>query len=69
MRFIGIAAIKFYQRHLRRYHNRKCIYSPSCSHYGIMALQKYGFFKGCRVTHLRIRRCNGALFQGGEDMP
>jgi putative membrane protein insertion efficiency factor len=69
MKRLGILAIRFYQLHLRQFHNRQCIYTPSCSHYGIMALKKYGFIKGCRFTYLRIKRCNGALFKGGEDYP
>ena len=64
-----IMAIKFYQRYLRRLHNRECIYTPSCSNYTIMAIQKYGAIKGIYYGYLRIKRCNGALFQGGVDMP
>ncbi|HNW81547.1 MAG TPA: membrane protein insertion efficiency factor YidD [bacterium] len=67
MKYLGIAAIRFYQKHLRHFHNRKCIYTPTCSDYGILAIEKYGFFKGCYVTYLRIRRCNGAKYKGGED--
>lgn len=69
MKALGIFAIRFYQRHLRHLHNRQCIYTPSCSAYGILALEKYGFLKGSRYTYYRIKRCNGALFKGGEDFP
>ncbi|WP_365304662.1 membrane protein insertion efficiency factor YidD [uncultured Thiodictyon sp.] len=69
MKRLAILAIRFYQRRLRHTHNRECIYTPSCSHYGILAIEKYGIFKGCYCTYLRVRRCNGALFQGGEDYP
>jgi putative membrane protein insertion efficiency factor len=69
MKYLGILAIRFYQRHLRYLHNRECIYSPSCSNYGIEAMGKYGFIRGCRYTYLRIKRCNGALYEGGEDPP
>ena len=69
MKTLAIFAIRFYQNHLRHFHNRQCIYTPSCSHYGIQAIEKYGFLNGCRFTALRIKRCNGALYQGGDDYP
>lgn len=67
MKFIAIAFIKFYQKYLRTLHNRRCIYSPSCSAYTIQAVTKYGAVKGCYIGYLRIKRCNGALFEGGND--
>jgi len=66
---LAIALIKLYQRYGRKLHNRKCIYTPTCSNYAIISLQKYGFLKGSRISWLRIKRCNGALFQGGHDEP
>jgi len=69
MKAIIIFGIQFYQRHLRKLHNRKCIYDPSCSTYAILAIRKYGALKGCYYGYSRIRRCNGALFQGGVDYP
>lgn len=69
MRWAGIALIQFYQRYLRHFHNRKCIYTPTCSDYGIQAIEKYGLRKGIQYTYLRIKRCNGALYQGGIDPP
>jgi putative membrane protein insertion efficiency factor len=67
MKLVAIKLIKFYQSHLRRYHNRQCIYTPTCSNYTIEAIEKYGFILGLRYGYLRIKRCNGALFKGGED--
>jgi uncharacterized protein len=69
MKKITILAIIFYQKHLRHIHNRRCIYTPSCSNYGIQAIEKYGVVKGCYFTYSRIKRCNGALYQGGVDYP
>jgi putative membrane protein insertion efficiency factor len=69
MRWLGIAAIRYYQRHLRHMHNRVCIYTPSCSEYTILCIRKHGLFRGIRYGQLRIRRCNGALFAGGDDWP
>ena len=69
MKFLAIAMIKFYQRYLRGFHNRSCIYTPSCSNYTIQAIKKYGVITGCKFGYQRIKRCNGALYQGGVDEP
>lgn len=69
MKHLAILAIRFYQRHLRHLHNRRCIYTPSCSNYAILAIEKYGVMKGCYFAFLRIKRCNGALYKGGVDYP
>ncbi len=69
MRRLSIAVIRFYQAHLRQLHNRECIYVPSCSDYAIQAIEKYGALKGIYYAYLRIRRCNGAMYAGGEDYP
>lgn len=69
MKWLPIAAIRFYQRYLRILHNRECIYNPSCSEYMVISIQKYGVLRGVQYGAMRIRRCNGALYQGGEDWP
>jgi len=43
-----------------------CIYTPTCSQYGIEALEKYGAFKGSMLTIWRILRCN-PFAKGGYD--
>jgi putative membrane protein insertion efficiency factor len=68
-RWLGVVAIRFYQRHLRGFHNRVCIYAPSCSEYAILCIEKYGLRHGVEYAARRIRRCNGALYAGGEDWP
>jgi hypothetical protein len=69
MKQLCLSMIRFYQRRLRHLHNRQCIYTPSCSNYTMMAIEKYGVIKGIYYGYLRIKRCNGALFAGGEDYP
>ena len=69
MRILFIYLIKLYQKYLRRFHNRKCIYEPSCSNYAILVFQQHGVNKGLCLTYYRIKRCNGALYQGGVDYP
>jgi len=35
-----------------------CRFLPTCSEYGIEAIQTYGIYKGCILTCWRILRCN-----------
>ena len=43
-----------------------CRFYPSCSHYGYMAIYKYGILKGSLMAAWRIIRCN-PLNPGGFD--
>jgi putative membrane protein insertion efficiency factor len=45
---------------------RACRFYPSCSHYAIDAVEKYGAVKGGIKTILRIARCS-PLSRGGYD--
>ncbi len=36
-----------------------CNFTPSCSHFGITAIKRYGVFYGILMTSDRIQRCNG----------
>ena len=44
----------------------KCPYYPSCSAYGLEAVQKYGAVKGGALVAWRILRCN-PFSKGGYD--
>ncbi|MEK6956164.1 MAG: membrane protein insertion efficiency factor YidD [Nanoarchaeota archaeon] len=46
-----------------------CRFYPSCSNYGIIALEKYGFFKGWYKTLFRIKRCHPNNFDSCVDYP
>ncbi len=54
---IVIALIKGYQKFISPALPPACRYYPSCSHYGIEAVQKYGAFKGAWLSLKRILRC------------
>ena len=61
-----ILLIKIYRILISPLLGKNCIYTPSCSEYGIIALKKHGIFKGSFLTAKRILRCN-SLFKGGYD--
>jgi putative membrane protein insertion efficiency factor len=67
MKKILIGLIKLYKNYLsplQRYNH--CIYTPTCSQYGIEAIEKYGALKGTYLTCKRILRCN-PFAKGGYD--
>lgn len=61
-----IYLIKFYRFFISPMLGSNCRHSPTCSEYGLIALKKYGVFKGIYLTTKRIIRCN-SLFKGGYD--
>lgn len=64
---IIICAIKIYQRYAPDSVRNKCRFEPSCSEYMILAIEKYGLFKGIYKGINRLKRCNTA--GGGFDFP
>ena len=66
MKNIIITLIKFYQKYLSPLKQTKCPYIPTCSQYGLEAVEKYGVIKGCLLAIWRILRCN-PFSKGGYD--
>ena len=52
-----ILLIKIYQYIISPVLGPKCRFTPSCSHYALEALQKYGLIKGGWLAVKRISRC------------
>lgn len=65
MKYILITAIHLYQLIPGKWHD-SCKYIPTCSNYGIEAIEKYGSLKGGFLTIKRILRCN-PFSKGGYD--
>jgi len=71
---IAIKLIKFYQKTLsfdhgplkKIYPQGFCRFNPSCSQYGIEAIEKYGIIKGGFKAAWRVIRCN-PWNKGGND--
>lgn len=64
-----IGLIKLYQVTLSPYIGRACRYTPTCSNYGIEAIQKYGPFKGFWLTLKRVLSCNPWGGSGYDPVP
>lgn len=66
MKNILIAMIRFYQKYISHLKHVRCPYIPTCSQYGLEAIQKYGALKGSLLACWRILRCN-PFSKGGYD--
>ena len=76
MRFIAqlpakflILLIRLYQVTLSPWLGKSCRYVPTCSNYGIEAIEKYGFFKGGWLTFKRVLSCNPWGGSGYDPVP
>jgi putative membrane protein insertion efficiency factor len=63
-----ILLVRLYQLVLSPILGGHCRYEPSCSHYFIQAVEKYGALKGAAKGTLRICRCH-PFHPGGYDPP
>ncbi len=67
MKTVLIKLIEFYRAHISSLKPQPtCRFYPTCSQYGIEAIEKFGAFKGLGLTLLRVLRCN-PFFKGGYD--
>lgn len=69
MKKMMIVMIRFYQKHLSPLKRSKCPYIPSCSQYGLEAIEKYGALKGGCMAMWRIMRCNPFSSGGYDPVP
>lgn len=66
MKNVLISFIRFYQKHISPKLPPMCKYYPTCSEYGIIAIERFGVLKGSLLTLWRIIRCS-PLTAGGYD--
>lgn len=61
-----ISAIRFYQKGISPLTPPSCRFHPSCSQYGLEAVQRYGAARGSWLTLRRLARCH-PFCKGGYD--
>jgi putative membrane protein insertion efficiency factor len=66
---ILIGLIRIYQYAISPYLPPSCRYTPSCSVYGVEAIQKYGPIKGGWLTLKRFASCNPWGGSGYDPVP
>jgi putative membrane protein insertion efficiency factor len=59
-------AIRVYQATLSSHLPTQCKFTPTCSHYGLACIQRYGTLRGGLLTSWRLIRCS-PLTRGGLD--
>ena len=64
-----ILLIKFYQYVISPAIGPKCRYTPTCSHYALEAINKYGVIKGIWLGLKRISRCHPWGGHGHDPVP
>jgi len=64
-----ILLIRVYQYTLSPFFGRSCRYTPTCSVYGIEAIQKHGPFKGFWLASKRVVSCNPWGGSGYDPVP
>ncbi|MFD3448704.1 membrane protein insertion efficiency factor YidD [Microbacteriaceae bacterium 4G12] len=66
MKYLFIGIIRFYQKFISPIKPPTCRFYPTCSHYGLEAVQRHGALKGGWLTIKRIGKCH-PFHPGGID--
>lgn len=66
MKKIIISLVRGYQFVLSPWLGQSCRFTPTCSHYMIEAVERFGVFRGCGLGIWRIMRCH-PFCDGGHD--
>ena len=64
--WLARGAIRAYQAILSPILPTQCKFTPTCSHYGLMCVRKYGTLRGSLLITWRLIRCS-PLTHGGYD--
>ncbi|SMB87521.1 hypothetical protein SAMN00017405_1710 [Desulfonispora thiosulfatigenes DSM 11270] len=63
---VVVFIVRLYQKFISPLKGPTCRFMPTCSEYTILALKKYGFFKGSFLSIKRILKCH-PFHPGGYD--
>ncbi len=66
MKRLLLGFIRFYRKYISPLTPATCKYIPTCSQYGLEAIERFGAFKGGLLTLWRVLRCN-PWSKGGYD--
>ncbi|MCY7968320.1 membrane protein insertion efficiency factor YidD [Bacillus haynesii] len=66
MKRAAIIFIRFYQKAISPLFPPTCRFYPTCSNYGLEAIQRFGFIKGSYLLIKRLLKCH-PLHPGGFD--
>lgn len=66
LKLVALQLIKFYRRFLSPLKPPVCRFVPTCSEYGMIAIERHGFWKGSWYLFKRIAKCH-PFHPGGFD--
>lgn len=64
LEFIFSNLFLFYKSFISSQDFSSCMFSPSCSEYGIIAIKRIGFLEGVVATFDRLTRCHPLILPG-----
>lgn len=69
VRLVALAFLRIYQWTLSPWLGPACRYEPSCSHYAIEAVERYGVRRGAALALRRLGRCHPLGDSGYDPVP
>ena len=66
---VAVFLIQFYRAAISPLFPGSCRFEPTCSQYGIIAFQRFGFRKGFILTAKRILKCHPGGPYGYDPVP
>lgn len=69
MKTLGILLIRAYQVVLGPFLGGSCRFEPSCSNYGIQAIERFGLARGSWLALRRVLRCRPFGPWGDDPVP
>lgn len=66
MKNLVLAALRGYKRHVSPLLPPACRYTPTCSEYAALAIERHGVLRGSGLAVKRLLSCN-PLSRGGYD--
>lgn len=66
---VAIFLIRMYQVGISPFLAGCCRFEPSCSQYGLIAFQRFGFIQGAKLTFKRLARCRPGGSYGYDPVP
>lgn len=69
LRRIVVGLIRFYQLGISPYTPPSCRYTPTCSHYAIEAVERFGVLRGGWLFVRRFARCHPFGGEGYDPVP
>lgn len=68
-RWVAVLGVRLYQVVVSPWLGPGCRYEPSCSHYAIEAIERYGVVQGAVIAGKRLSRCHPLGDSGYDPVP